>query len=790
MWHAAGRRTVRAVALAAALLMAVPAVATASPGSHARGDAQGTGRQVADGPATAGLAWRTDLGMRLENEPNGSFLASNGLAIFQGRDVADDRGKLVAIDPSDGSVAWGGPAVDVAWSCPGVATSDGRVIVQLDPSSPTHSSPDASLVAISAATGDRITGELYNGEDTDGDRLRVCSGHDRLVLAEAQGLVLVVTQADDGRVVRAIDIDSWTEAWQVNLVDVDGASAPPTAAPVVLSTDGVGFYVIYRWDADAPVAEQTWRLERFSLADGSSDGFVDVPGSTYVGSTATTTLAADSGVVFRLTSCSGAPASAEDDDCLIMYDDDGGDFTERWRTFTPAGANRLALSLALMDADTVGGFGQTGTLAGTQGLSGFDLDTGAVEWSTGTPFSNNGQQFITDPSGNGYFGGFGEYHVRSVSPDGVIRWGIEHCHLTDGIEPAIVGPIGTDGTLVTMARNQDNTSEVFRGFRTGATLPKGECPEEQERVAGVTRVETSVEIANLSHAVAADTVVIATATNYPDALAGGPLARKLDAPLLLTDPLSLSPETRAEIERLGASRAVLLGGTVALSSAVQSELVSMGLDVDRIAGQTRFETARLISQRVPATTVYVTEGANADPNRGWPDAVAVSGLASFEQRPILLVSRDEAPADTLEALDDLGATEAVIVGGEAAVSAATQATIAARGVDVTREAGTTRYGTSVEVAKRSAAAGATTLELWFATGLSFPDALAAGPAVAKAGGILMLVHGLEPTFGEEVHEYLRGLDDGQTARATFVGGVNAVTDAVAAALLSSAGIQP
>lgn len=802
--HPIHRRTrTIGILVAATLLAPASALAVPGPGSHYAGDGGATGRQVADGPATAGLAWRTELGVALNNERDGSSLSSNGLAILQGRattdvpgtpqDEGDDpRGVLYGIDPADGSVAWGGPVVDVAHGCPAVSTSDDRIIAHDAPTSTTNPSNDAQLVAIDATTGDRMPGQVFNGElDDGGDRLRPCEAGQRLVLTDDESLVLVLSNSDNGRTVRAIDIDTWTEAWEVNLQDADANDSVPVVSPVLLTDDGDGFYVVYRWENTGDVATSVYRLERFSLADGSSDGFVDLPGSSQYAATGTASLTVEGGIVTTTGYCAGAPASAANDECVIRYADNAGTFTEEWVTYAPEdGGNNLVSSLARMDDDTIGGFSEA-QLDGQTGLIGINLDTGAIEWTTRTPFSNNGAQFITDPDGNGYFGGFGEYHVRSVSPEGEVRWGIEHCHLVNGIEPRILGPIGYDGTLVTMVRDPDNDAkEVVRGFRTGADLPKGECPEQEERVEGATRVETSVEISNVSFENESDVVVLATSTNYPDALAGGPLARRLDAPLLLTEPGALSPVTRAEIERLGARTAVLLGGTVALSQAVEDELDDdMGLDVDRIAGGDRFETAQLISQRVPATTAYVTEGANADPNRGWPDAVAVSGLASLEQRPILLVTRDGVPDPTLQALDDLGATEVVVVGGETAVSASTASTLGASGATVTREWGPTRFGTSVAIAERTIAAGASTFDLWFATGLAFPDALAAGPAVAKANGVLLLVHGTRPDLGEEVYDFLASLDDTAVLRATFIGGTTALTNEVATALLDAAGID-
>jgi putative cell wall-binding protein len=175
--------------------------------------------------------------------------------------------------------------------------------------------------------------------------------------------------------------------------------------------------------------------------------------------------------------------------------------------------------------------------------------------------------------------------------------------------------------------------------------------------------------------------------------------------------------------------------------------------------------------------------------------VAVSGLASFEQRPILLVIRDAVPSETAQAMTDLGVTDAVVVGGTAAVSASTAAALedpdgdGTSQVTVERESGQSRFATSVAIAQRSVAAGASTLDLWFATGLAFPDALAAGPAVARSGGVLVLVHGTDVNGGPEVYTWLQSLDRDRTLNAWLVGGPAAVTDAVANKLATAAGIS-
>ena len=63
-------------------------------------------------------------------------------------------------------------------------------------------------------------------------------------------------------------------------------------------------------------------------------------------------------------------------------------------------------------------------------------------------------------------------------------------------------------------------------------------------------------------------VFIATGTRFPDALTGAPVAGKLGAPLLLTDPNTLPPVIAAELTRLKPAKIVILGGPGAVSDAV------------------------------------------------------------------------------------------------------------------------------------------------------------------------------------------------------------------------------
>jgi putative cell wall-binding protein len=66
--------------------------------------------------------------------------------------------------------------------------------------------------------------------------------------------------------------------------------------------------------------------------------------------------------------------------------------------------------------------------------------------------------------------------------------------------------------------------------------------------------------------------MVATGLNFPDALAGGPAAAALRAPILLVAGTAVPAATTTEMERLAPRTAVVLGGTAAVAEGVADEL--------------------------------------------------------------------------------------------------------------------------------------------------------------------------------------------------------------------------
>lgn len=261
------------------------------------------------------------------------------------------------------------------------------------------------------------------------------------------------------------------------------------------------------------------------------------------------------------------------------------------------------------------------------------------------------------------------------------------------------------------------------------------------RYSGPDRYETALRAAQLSFA-SADTVVVASGSGFADALSASSLAGIYDAPVLLTAPTRLANGVAQEIERLGASRVVIVGGTAAVSADVEAALSNIGdLTVERISGRDRYEVSATVAQRVMAVRGDAFSG-RVFLVRGdvYADALAVSPVAYASGTPVVLTKPDVLSAPAEQVVRAPGVRDVTVVGGERAVSAAVVARIVlADYAAVERVADANRYSTAAAFAvwaiDRELAADEC---IGIATGATFPDALSGGAAVGARRGVLLL----------------------------------------------------
>ena len=268
-------------------------------------------------------------------------------------------------------------------------------------------------------------------------------------------------------------------------------------------------------------------------------------------------------------------------------------------------------------------------------------------------------------------------------------------------------------------------------------------------LAGADRYATAAFISKASYD-AADTAVLATGLNFPDALAAGPLAVQEQAPVLLTQTESISQATVDELSRLNVKKVIIMGGEDVVSPAVANTLAGMGITVERISGADRYATAVEAAKAVRAKS-GVTDKVVLATGLNFPDALCIGSFAAKGGIPILLTGTDTLTETTKAAIAEFGIKEAVIAGGDDVVTQNVVDELTALGVTVTRTSGDTRYGTSADIAGKFFADSAIAVT---ATGLDFPDALAAVPLAAKVNAPIILV--TADSVPPEIGGYLPG----------------------------------
>ena len=257
------------------------------------------------------------------------------------------------------------------------------------------------------------------------------------------------------------------------------------------------------------------------------------------------------------------------------------------------------------------------------------------------------------------------------------------------------------------------------------------------RLAGDTALDTMSAIVKAGFP-SSDAVVVASLDGYWDALAASSLAGQAGCPVLMTDPSSLSGQTAAEIARLGAKKAYIAGGTMAVSDNVESQLKAKGLSVERLWGADAQVTAVKIAEALgsdhASTCVIATSG-------GYWDALSASPYAYVAKAPVFLTdSNGVLRADTLAAIKAGGYTSAVIAGGTAAVDKSAEAALKGAGVsDVVRCGGKDAYETAVLLAKWEMAQGMGVSHIGVATSANgYWDALSGAALCGVNNSVIVL----------------------------------------------------
>jgi putative cell wall-binding protein len=268
------------------------------------------------------------------------------------------------------------------------------------------------------------------------------------------------------------------------------------------------------------------------------------------------------------------------------------------------------------------------------------------------------------------------------------------------------------------------------------------------RLGGANRYATAVAISSSiwpDGAAEGKHVYVASGENFPDALAGGPAAATQGEPLLLVPRTGTLPTVvSTELKRLKPAFITIFGGTGAVSAGMATQLKALASskEVYREAGVDRYQTAMYLARY--ATTwvgntpnypdvVYV---ANATP---YADALSGGAAAALDGAPLLLTPRAQLNDWTQGALAEIKPAKIIALGGAGAISTAAFNQLKTYAPSVVRIGGVDRYDTSARLSKAAFPVATDASEVFLTNGLSYPDALAATPAVGLLGDVSLLL---------------------------------------------------
>lgn len=309
---------------------------------------------------------------------------------------------------------------------------------------------------------------------------------------------------------------------------------------------------------------------------------------------------------------------------------------------------------------------------------------------------------------------------------------------------------------------------------TAAVLPQTAFAADS-RLGGSDRYGTSAAVSQNGWP-ASDYVILASGETYADALCAAPLAKKQDAPILLTGSKTLNSTVKAEIKRLKATHVIEIGGKGAISDSIENELKSgMSLNVTRIGGADRYETSVAVAKEIGSFDKVVLAS-----GQGYADALSIAPVAASQGYPILLTSKNYVPESVSEYINSKKAfiTKSYIVGGNGVI---TDSSVSGVPMPV-RIGGSDRYATNVSVMtyfkssmnfdKLYVVRGAGP------KGNEFADALSASALAAKTSSPVILTYN---TLSKTVEDFIKSNMD-STAGIVPVGGTASVPDSLVSSL--------
>jgi putative cell wall-binding protein len=262
------------------------------------------------------------------------------------------------------------------------------------------------------------------------------------------------------------------------------------------------------------------------------------------------------------------------------------------------------------------------------------------------------------------------------------------------------------------------------------------------RLSGQDRFQTASKIAESLDNGTASNVVITSGYNFPNALSGSVLAKKLKAPILLSgnsssENVSTLAYIKSHLSKEGT--VYILGNEVEVNNDIVSNLKDLGyLNIKRLSGGSKYETIKAINDEINAKegTPIVIAGGNV-----FADGLSISTVAASKGYPIVLSDSNALSDSALGTIKKVKPSKVYIVGGTGAISDSVKEqvknTANLSDDNIVRTWGMDRYGTSLNIAKYF---DLDSSMVTFASGENFPDALAGSVYASKYNAPVILIN--------------------------------------------------
>ncbi|HBJ2602265.1 TPA: cell wall-binding repeat-containing protein [Clostridium botulinum] len=297
-----------------------------------------------------------------------------------------------------------------------------------------------------------------------------------------------------------------------------------------------------------------------------------------------------------------------------------------------------------------------------------------------------------------------------------------------------------------------------------------------KRLYGNSRYETSAAIVKDGWE-KSEFAIIASGEGFADALSAAPLAKKLDAPIILTEGKNLNSNAKQQLQRLQVKNLIIVGGPGSISINTENQIKNLGISTKRIYGASRYDTSLEVAKEIGVENgVVITNGL------GFADALSMAPIASNKQIPILLTPAEKLPDNTKAFLNSSAYKKSYVLGGPAVVSNTIQNNLK----NTKRLFGNSRYDTNAAILNEFKN-DVDLNNVFLAAGTNYPDALSASALAAKNNSPIILSDGT--SINNNVMNFVKS-NNAKFGEIIITGGTSVLNDVVVKSVEEGRNIGP